>query len=160
MQRSTDLVIAFMTVTFTLSIVLTGQGADQGNAEAIKRDLAKLQGTWELIRRVENGTVRSVKVIEGNKTALSRFDPNGVIYWAHTSEFTIAITGSVRVFTFFNMKVTAGPHKGSKSEEKNSHIYRVDDDTLVEAHGLLIDEEDEEPRIVVWKRVKETRAFH
>ena len=152
MQRSTQLVIVSLAITF--SIALTGQGADQSDAEAVKRDLAKLQGTWELTRRVQNGTVRSVKVIEGNKTILRRFDPNGAIYWAHTSEFRVAITGRVRVFTFFNLEVTAGPNKGSKSEEESSYIYRVDDNTLVEAHGLLIGKEDDEPRIVIWKRVK------
>ena len=32
--------------------------------------------------------------------------------------------------------------------------YKVDDDTFSEAHGFLIDEEDGEPRIAVWKRSK------
>ncbi|MBC8867980.1 MAG: hypothetical protein H8E44_01115 [Planctomycetes bacterium] len=135
------------------------QEEKNGEAEAVEKELAKLQGTWELTRRVGNRTVRSIKVINGNKTTLTRYTEDGEVFWAHTSEFRLTITGKVRVFTFFNLAVTAGPHKGGRIEQPSSFIYRVDDDLLTEAHGLLVDQSEEEPRLVTWKRVKDLRSL-
>jgi len=130
-----------------------------GEAEAVEKELAKLQGTWELTRRAGNRTMRSIKVINGNKTTLTRYTEDGDVFWAHTSEFRLTITGKVRVFTFFNLEVTAGPSKGAKTEQRSSFIYRVDDDSLAEARGLLVDQGEEEPRLVIWKRVKDVRSL-
>jgi len=132
------------------------QGENQN--DAVAQDMAKLQGKWERTRRVGNRTVRSVKVIEGNKTTLTRFDPDGIVYWAHTSNFEIAIVGKVRIFTFFNLEVTAGASKGRKFPERVSLIYRVDDDTLAHAFGMLIGQENEGPRFEVWRRVRDEIA--
>ena len=154
MRRNAVAVIAGLVVLVDAASALAWQGEKATHQEVLKNDLAKLQGTWELTRRAGNRTIRSVKTIEGNKTRLTRFAPDGVIYWAHTSEFKLSISGQARIFTFFNLEVTAGRNKGEKAEKPCSFIYKVDDDTFSEAHGFLIDEEDGAPRVAVWKRVK------
>lgn len=158
MKHMTAVVMAGMVLVLSTASVSFGQGEEQNQDQTVAEVLGKLQGKWELTRRVRNRTLRSVKVVEGNRTRLTRFDENGAIYWAHTSNFKIEITEKVRVFTFFNLEVTAGPNKGSKSKESSSYIFRVDDSDLVEAHGLLVGEEETAPRIVIWKRANDEIA--
>jgi len=153
MKHITAAAIAGMVLLLPTASISFGQGEKQAQEDAVSEDLAKLQGRWELTRRVGNRTLRSVKVIEGNKTRLTRFDENGASYWAHTSTFKIEIADNVRIFTFFNLEVTAGPSKGRKSKERSSYIYKIVHDNFVEARGLLVGQEEEEPRIVIWKRV-------
>ncbi len=156
MKNFAAAVIAGVLVVLPATSGLAWQGEKPN--DAIAQDMAKLQGKWEVTRRVGNRTVRSVKVIEGNKTTLTRFDPDGAVFWAHTSNFEIAIVGKVRIFTFFNLQVTGGHSKGRKFPERVSLIYRVDDDTLAHAFGMLVGQENEEPRFEVWKRVRDKVA--
>lgn len=158
MRRVAIAAIVGLVDLLSAASVSAWQDDKASDAKMLAEDLAKLQGTWELERRVGNKTLRSVKVIEGNKTRLQRFDEDGQIYWAHTSEFRLARLGRVRMFTFFNLEVTAGSSKGRKSEKPSSFIYTVTDETLVEARGLLVDKEDEEPQLTVWRRVKNKDA--
>lgn len=158
MRRNSLAVIAGLVVLVNAASALAWQADQAIHQEILKNDFAQLQGTWESTRRVGNKTIRSVKTIEGNKTRLTRFDPDGVIYWVHTSEFKLSISGKARIFTFFNLEVTAGRNKGEKAEEPCSFIYKVDNDTFAEAHGFLLDEEDGEPRAAVWKRVSQPRT--
>jgi hypothetical protein len=154
MRRNSVAVIAGLVVLVSAASAMAWQEEEAIHQGILKADLAKLQGTWELTRRVGNRTIRSVKTIEGNKTRLTRFDPDGAIFWAHTSEFRLSISGQVRIFTFFNLEVTAGRNRGAKVEEPFSFIYKVDDETSAAARGFLINQEDGEPRVEVWKRVK------
>lgn len=124
----------------------------------LAKELAKLQGSWELTRRVGNKTIRSVKEIQGNTSRVTRYGPDGKVFWAHTSEFRLSVSGRVRVFTFFNLEVRAGASKGVRDKKPSAYVYRVNDKTLTEARGLLTDHEHEEPRLVVWKRVKARKA--
>ena len=136
----------------------SGEAGKKAHDEALKEELAKLQGKWEMTLKVRGRTVRSVKVIEGNKTVLTRYDENGTLFWAHRSEFKLEITDRVKIFTFFNLEVTAGPQKGGKSKKPVSYIYAVDEDTWAEAMGLLIDQKDNELHLRIWKRVREKVA--
>jgi uncharacterized protein (TIGR03067 family) len=115
-------------------------------------DLAKVQGTWQL---KQAGGRHTVKVIKGNMTTLTRYDENGAVIHAHTSEFKLEVKDSVRIHTWSNLEVTEGPQKGQKSPEglSFSYIYTVDKDTWVEARGLLVGQRDGQPRLHVWKRV-------
>ena len=126
--------------------------------QILKDDLAKLQGKWAATRRVGNQIVRSVKVIDGNRTTLTRSTGDGEVFWAHTSEFKLSINGRVKIFTFFNLEVVAGPQKGAKSPDPIAFVYQVDDDSLAEAHGFVLGQQDGAPRIQIWKRVKDQVA--
>ena len=159
MNRIPAVVMAGIVVVSAAPAAETRQDEMNGEANAVDREMAKLQGTWELTRRVSNRTVRSIKVINGNKTTLTRYTEDGEVFWAHTSEFRLTITGRVRIFTFFNLEVTAGPSKGAKTEQPSSFIFRVDDDSLAEARGLLVDQGEEELGMVIWKRVKDVRSL-
>lgn len=149
-------VVVFLLPVFLVGGDLLSALKRETNPDAISKmkELAGLQGTWELQRKSGNQTLRSVKVIEGNGTTLQRFDGNGRLYWAHTSEFKLDVADRVRTFTFFNLEVTAGPSKGRKSNQESTFIYKVTGDKLVEARGLLADDGDEEPQLSVWTRVK------
>jgi len=157
---------SLMTRIVAMSLVCLATAAVRCRAEKpqeeemLAKDLEQLQGTWELVRQVQGRTLRSVKVITGHKTTLTRHDQQGTAYWAHTSQFKIAISGRVRIFTFFNLDVTAGPSKGQRVEYSTSFIYRVDSHSLIEGHGLMIGQNDGEPRLVVWKRVHKKVASH
>lgn len=125
------------------------QHADENGDDASKADLAKLQGAWELTLEIGNRTIRSVKKVEGNELTVTRFDENGTVVSTHTSEFTLVITDRVKIFTYSNIDKTTGQKKRPRS-----YIYTVDDDTWVEARGLLRDQAKEPPRVFVWKRVR------
>jgi len=135
------------------SLALAQQTAERKNDKTAKEELAKLQGEWQLIVRMGNRTIRSVKKVESNQTTVTRFDENGAVISAHKSEFTLEITARVKIFTYFNVNSTTGRRKGPRS-----YIYTVDEDTWVEARGLLKDQPNEQPRLFVWTRVREKVA--
>ena len=81
-------------------------------------------------------------------------DAEGNVIAAKRSEFRVEQTGKVRIFTFFNNVISAGPQKGQTDNEPKSYIYRVNGDTFVEVNGLLMGD-DAEPVAFTWERVKE-----
>jgi hypothetical protein len=103
--------------------------------------------------KIQDRTVRSVQVIQGNKSTVTQFDEKGAVLEAHGAEFTLAISGRVKVFTYFNLEVTAGPLAGRRFPQRRSFIYRLEDDWFVEAYGLLMDQ-PEQPSVLVWRRLK------
>ena len=142
----------FTTAAFVLTgvcLVFASQPGEPNDVKSMKEELAKLQGEWELVLRTGNRTIRSVKKVEGDKTTVTRFDGNGAVISTHASEFTLEITGRVKIFTYFNVDRTTGRRKGPVS-----YIYTVDEDTWVEARGLLKDQPNERLRLFVWKRVR------
>jgi hypothetical protein len=56
---------------------------------------------------------------------------------AHSSVLEVERRGPVRVLTFFNSVVTAGPRKGATPPGPLSYIYRLEGDTFTEVWGLL-----------------------
>ncbi len=135
------------------SLALAWQTGERNDDRTTKEELAKLQGGWQLILKTRNGTIRSVKRVEGNQTTVTRFDENGAVITAHKSEFKLEITARVKIFTYFNVDTTTGRRK-----EPRSYIYTVDEDTWVEARGLLKDQPNEQPHLFVWTRVREKVA--
>lgn len=119
-------------------------------------DLARLQGRWQRLTKDGQGrTIRVVKVHEGRTTGLTAYDAEGQVVYGHTSEFELGRTGDVRTFTYFNLVVTAGPNPGPTGGERHTYVYRVVGDRFVEVHGLLVGQEDEEPTLIVWDRMKD-----
>lgn len=117
-------------------------------------ELAKVQGKWVRTMRTDSGTFKVVKQHKGNETTVTFMDPEGSVVAAKKSEFRLEKTGQVRILTFFNNVVTAGPNKGQTNDEPHSYIYRVAGDSFFEVNGLLISD-DAEPIVFKWKRVNE-----
>jgi hypothetical protein len=122
---------------------------------ALAKELAGLQGKWErTMMDAAGNTIRVVKQHTGNRTSVTTMTDRGETIAAHTSEFKLETRGAVRVFTYSRVKVVAGPEAGREHAGEFAYIYKVDGDTFVEAHGLLIG--DESPiSVLIWTRVKE-----
>jgi len=108
--------------------------------------------------RTRDGMIRSVQTIDGTTSTVDRYDGRGELIQSHTAHFKLHITDQVRVLTCFGLEVTAGPRKGLTFKGPLSFIYVLNRDSWVEARGLLVDQEDGEPRLVVWKCVAEKLA--
>lgn len=108
-------------------------------------DLQLVQGTWEReLHPEERDKVnyrRVVKQIEGNAETVTYYDEAGKVTRAHTVEFKLERHGPVRVFTFWNQEVTAGPDKGKRYPDARSYVYRVTNDTFDEVWGFLAGQE-------------------
>lgn len=113
-----------------------------------------LQGKWVRNIKTENGTFKAIKEHKGNTTTLKFYDSEGNVVASKKSEFRLEDTGKVKIFTFFNNVMTAGPQKGQTDKAPKSYIYKVIGDTFVEVNGLL-SSNDEEPVAFTWARVKE-----
>jgi hypothetical protein len=137
---------------------VTEQRKQDAPSIAAKQDatdeLAKVQGKWVRIITASGETYTVIKEHKGNKTTVRWLDPDGNVVAAKKSEFQLEQTDTARIFTFFNNVVTAGPQKGQTDNSPTSYIYRVVGDTFVEVNGLMIDD-DTQPVVFTWKRVKE-----
>lgn len=150
--------------TVLLAGLLAASGASITSAEeagtpqdvaVLAEELAKVQGKWErTVRDAAGKTFRTVKQHKGYLTSVTTVDESGDTIAAHTSEFRLETRGAVRVFTYSNIKIVAGPDLGKEFKEGSSYIYAVNGGTFAEAHGLLIG--DTFPvSFVLWTRVKE-----
>ena len=116
--------------------------------------VAKLQGKWvEMIRDPQGKTYRVVKLIEGKKETVSRYDGETLIH-QHTVDFEVKKTGDVTIFTFRNLVVTAGPNKGTVQKDAVSYLYQINGDQLFYAFGLMNDDK-QPPSVGMCQRVKE-----
>jgi hypothetical protein len=130
--------------------------ADSGRPRTPEQDLRALQGKWEQQASPGQKT-RVVKEVSGNRETLTTYEEGRVVY-AHAVEFRLEREGGVRVFTFFNREVTAGPSKGQKFPEPSSYIYRVRGDIWDECWGFLPGHEDRDVLVKKWKRQREPAA--
>jgi len=154
MNRRVVCCVATLALVCVRTSALSGEPKPDENEGAIlKEDLRKFQGQWETTYKIQDRTIRSVQVIRGKKSTVTRFDENGAVSDAHTAEFVLAISGRIKVFTYFNLEVTAGPLKGSRFPERRSFVYRLEDDWFLEAYGLLIDQR-EQPSVLTWRRIR------
>ena len=125
----------------------------------VEEDLKALQGTWERTQVLpgqpgpQEGRV--VKEVRGNRETVTTYDREGKLTYGHSVEFRLERQGDVRVFTFFNREVTAGPSKGQKVPEPASYIYRLRDDTFEEVWGCLPGQEKRELLAAKWRRVRQ-----
>lgn len=138
--------------------------SDDAQIIAVRRELpgfaleSLLQGSWELHHGNEGKgrpNTRSVKTIEGNKETLRRYSiATGKLTHAHSVEFKLSRSGSVRVMTFFRV--------GGSPEQGLSYVYKVDEGNFWDIPGLLQGGEyrnyQNEPTIWHWKRVHDSDA--
>jgi len=135
-------------------IVLSAQFAlrgDDDNAAELKR----VGGRFE--RHFQNAagiTFRSVKDVDGDQSTVTTYDDVGNVIESHGSTIKVEKRGPVRVLSFFNLAVTAGPNKGHVELGTSSYIYRMEADVFTEVWGLL-EGDDSPPRMFQWKRVKD-----
>lgn len=113
-----------------------------------------VQGKWVRYQATPNGRIKIVKEHQGPRTILTAFDDQGKVLYAHESEFKTAASGKVRIFTFFNRAITAGPHAGQKLKETTSFIYRVVENRFIEVHGVL-EGDSNAPLMIIWERAEE-----
>jgi hypothetical protein len=144
-------VLLILSITAIVAGSVAAQDADNAdNATELKR----LEGRFERTFTNAAGTLfRSVKDVGDGKSIVVTYDDVGNVVEAHESEFKIQRHGPTRVFSFYNLVVTAGPNKGHRQLETNSYVYRIDGDTIIEAWGLL-ESDPNPPRMFAWKRVK------
>ena len=125
----------------------------------VEDDLKALQGTWERTQVIpgQQGPQqgRVVKEVKGNREIVRSYDKDGKESYAHAVEFRLERQGDVRVYTFFNREVIAGPNKGQMVAEPASYIYRLRDDTFEEVWGFLPGQEKRELLAAKWRRVKD-----
>jgi hypothetical protein len=146
----------------SLAVLISGAALPAADepSDAVRRDLAELRGKWEMTVRTKDGILRSVQTIDGTASTVDRYDARNELLESHTAKFKLQITDQIRVFTYFDLEVTAGPRKGLGFKGPLSFIYTLDRDSFVEARGLLANQEDGEPRLLVWKRVTEKLAVN
>ena len=139
-------------VVFVLCLVATG-----ADPPTLEEDLKALQGTWERTQVLPGQpgpqSGRVVKEVKGNRETVTSYDGSGAETYAHTVEFRLQREGNVRVFTFFNREVIAGPAKGQKVAEPASYLYRLRGDTFEEVWGFLPGQERRELLAAKWRRV-------
>jgi hypothetical protein len=131
--------------------VLVLSGAVIGDDE---RPVDPIAGAWERTVTTPQGAYRFVKSHLDGKTTLHVTGPDGTVVESKASEYRVSETEAVRVFTYFNNVVTAGPNAGQRAAGESSYIYRIDGDRFYEIHGLL--KSDDGPvQVIVWNRVQE-----
>lgn len=117
-------------------------------------DQQRMQGRWTReFTNPQRAVFRVEKVIDGNRETVTTFDTNGNTIESHTDNFQLKLDGRVRVFTYSNYVVTAGPNLGAQFPGPSSYLYKLDGDTLHEVWGLL-EGDRAAPIAFAWKRIK------
>ena len=141
-------------LVFVVAVLLGRQlSADEDSAAELKR----IEGCFE--RKFQNAagtTFRVLREVAGDQSRVTTWDDVGNVVESHTSTIKVEKRGSVRVLSFFNLTVTAGPHKGHVDFATNSYIYRLEGDTFTEAWGLL-EGDSSPPRMFQWQRCKDAK---
>lgn len=121
--------------------------------EELSEELQEIQGAWEQVGKTRDGRqIRILKEIDRTRETVTVIDKDGNLLHSHAVDFEIKKLGKVRVFTYRNYTVIAGPHTG-QTRPGGSYIYRVVGDTFREVTGFL-EGDTGKPSIVIWKRVK------
>ena len=140
-------------IALTLLVPTLARAADDDNATELKR----IGGRFE--RHFQNAagiTFRSVKDVDGDQSTVTTFDDVGNVIESHGSTIKVEKRGPVRVLSFFNLVVTAGPDKGHVELGTSSYVYRMEGDVFTEVWGLL-EGDSSPPRMFTWRRVKDTK---
>jgi hypothetical protein len=135
-----------------------GQSQDEKPADALAQDLKRLQGKWELLHGSDGSGgpgLYSVKEIAGNRETLRRYDAKtGMKIREHAVDFTLSVSGDVRVFTFYGA--------GGDPKQGESFIYKVDDRYFYDVSGLLQGDAyrnyQDTPVVWRWKRIEDPNA--
>jgi hypothetical protein len=115
-------------------------------------DLDQIQGLWERSERVGLlATRRVTKEIEGNRETVTYYTPNGQVESAQQVTISVRRAGPVRIFSYGQMKYTAGPQAGTASDQQAEYLYKIVDDKFVEMWGVLEPDRDT-VNVLVWQR--------
>ena len=145
-RQITNLVLLASSLTIAMSVAANGDDP----IEPIKA----VQGKWVRYQTTANGPVKIVKEHKGQRTIATGYDDKLNVIYSHESEFKIEQSGKVRIFTFFNRTITAGPNAGQKIKEPVSFVYRVAENRFIEVHGVL-DGDNNLPNMIIWDRIKD-----
>lgn len=130
-----SLVTVLAALSLTAIVTPNCCSADIGNPaeEELAADLALLQGRWEMKHGRAGDlspTTHSIKTIDGNKKTIQRFDiTSGKLIGERTADFVLGKSGSLRTYTFSSAC-------GALSEG-TTHVYKIEEETLIEVTGLL-----------------------
>ncbi len=120
--------------------------------DPLAEEYKKFEGPWQRTETTPNGqSYRIVKQAKGKKETLTVYDPAGNVVHQHQVDFRLEHSGKVRIYTYFNYEITAGPDKGLKAPQPVSYIYRFEGDQLIQVDGLLIGDRHP-PMMYFWKR--------
>ena len=137
----------------TCFLLLTG--VIHAQDDDVASDMKKIQGRYEIFANNEAGVrFRMIKDVGEGREVVSTYDDVGNLVEAHSTEFKLEKRGDVRVFSFFNLTVLAGTHKGRVQPGTSSYLYRVSDKGFVEAWGLL-EGDTRSPHMKFWRRLKD-----
>lgn len=145
-RQRTILVLLAASVTIAMSVAANGD-------DPIEPTKA-VQGKWVRHQNTANGPVKIVKEHKGQRTILTAYDDKENVIYSHESEFKIERSGKVRIFSFFNRTITAGPNAGQKNQEPISFVYRVAEKRFIEVHGVL-EGDTNAPNMIVWERIED-----
>ncbi len=130
--------------------------AQEANDPELKRDLELFQGSWEIVERDPQGNVAATneKVVKGNTERLTRADAEGQVTHSHTVKFRLDKYGPVRIVSFYDWNIDAGPQAGPHLAGEYAFLYRVDNNRLIDAPGLFVSRPSyrDKPQIIVWRR--------
>lgn len=130
--------------------ILASQSAAE---EELSEELQEIQGAWEQVGKTRDGRqLRVLKEIDRTRETVTVIDKGGNLLHSHTVDIEVKTFGKVKIFTYRNYTVIAGPHTG-QTRPGASYIYRVVGDTFREVTGFL-EGDSGKPGIVIWKRVK------
>lgn len=143
-------------ISAVLALSLLAFASQDSSVAQDDAELKRVVGRYErLVRNAAGTKFRVVKEeLPEGQSIVTTYDDVGNVVVSHTSTFKVEKRGPVRVFSFFNLEVTAGPQKGHTEPATNSYIYRVDDNSFTEVWGML-EGDPNPPQFVVWKRIKE-----
>ena len=145
-RQITIVILLALSLAFAMSVAANGD-------EPIEPTKA-VQGKWERHQTTANGPVKIVKEHKGQRTIVTGYDDKLNVIYSHESEFKIEQSGKVRIFTFFNRTITAGPNAGQKIKEPVSFVYRVAENRFIEVHGVL-DGDTNAPNMIIWDRIED-----
>src|SRR5687767_11076745 len=94
-------------------------------------ELKGLQGRWECSLGEDHprGVTRAVKHVTGNSETVTYYDKAGKVVYATAADFDVEARGTVRLFTYWNLRLTQGGDNAPKpAEGRRSYIFRVDGD--------------------------------
>ena len=141
----------FQVFAFCLLCATSEFSDDKTDAAAIKGDLERLQGSWQLVIEVNGQTIRNVKTIEGTEETVRRYDAKTErLLEEHKVEFELTRSGDVKVLTFRSLAEPKGAGL--------SYVYKVDGKYLFEITGMLTEDRYKNnvsiPRLFRWERLE------
>ncbi|QDV53749.1 hypothetical protein [Gimesia fumaroli] len=121
---------------------------------APEEDYQILEGKWTRNDKDSNGApLRIEQELTEQVSKFRVYDASGQVIHAHEAKFRLQRMSDAKLFTYYDLKVLAGPNKGKIQKAPRSFIYRVKKHQFIQVEGILID--DKTPlRMTVWWKVK------